>query len=156
MGGAGMNVADVDFHTTTVQLPLGKREREAVLKEKTLFLSLLSFTVVAAPVLSRCQRTSSLNCRLSYHWCLSVPHDFFFTRCVALVCNLRTGHSAAIPIGAHEPAWFMKEQHCSPEEAMTIHKELGSKRSFAVHWVRRGGTHLWCWLLLVTIVVGRW
>lgn len=43
--------------------------------------------------------------------------------------------SAAIPIGAHEPAWFMKEQHCSPAEAMTIHKELGAKRSFAVHWV---------------------
>ncbi|CAN0099933.1 unnamed protein product, partial [Ectocarpus sp. 4 AP-2014] len=41
---------------------------------------------------------------------------------------------AAIPIGAHEPAWFMKEQHCSPKEAVTIHKELGSKRSFAVHW----------------------
>ena len=45
--------------------------------------------------------------------------------------------AAAIPIGAHEPAWFMKEQHCSPAEAMTIHKELGAKRSFAVHWVRR-------------------
>lgn len=49
--------------------------------------------------------------------------------CVVCVC------AAAIPIGAHEPAWFMKGQHCSPAEAMTIHKELGAKRSFAVHWV---------------------
>lgn len=44
--------------------------------------------------------------------------------------------SAALPIGAHEPAWFMQDQHCSPEEAVTIHQELGAKRSVAVHWVR--------------------
>lgn len=43
--------------------------------------------------------------------------------------------AAALPVGAHEPAWFMKEQHCSPEEAVTIHQDLGAKRSFAVHWV---------------------
>eukprot|EP00904_Undaria_pinnatifida_P012374 jgi/Undpi1/8267/HiC_scaffold_25.g10736.m2 len=41
---------------------------------------------------------------------------------------------AALPIGAHEPAWFMKDQHCSPDEAVKIHQDLGAKRSFAVHW----------------------
>lgn len=43
--------------------------------------------------------------------------------------------AAALPIGAHEPAWFMKDQHCSPDEAVKIHQDLGAKRSFAVHWV---------------------
>ncbi|CAN0369432.1 unnamed protein product, partial [Discosporangium mesarthrocarpum] len=42
--------------------------------------------------------------------------------------------AAAIPIGAHEPTWFMKDQHCSPEEAVTIHEEIQSRRSIAIHW----------------------
>lgn len=49
---------------------------------------------------------------------------------------------AALPIGAHEPAWFMKEQHCSPDEAVTIHQDLGAKRSFAVHWVSHSNSRL--------------
>ncbi|KAK9804032.1 hypothetical protein WJX73_005242 [Symbiochloris irregularis] len=40
---------------------------------------------------------------------------------------------SAIPIGAYEPRWFMKPQHCSPEEAVTIHKEVKSKRSIGIH-----------------------
>ncbi|CAM9450895.1 unnamed protein product [Phaeothamnion confervicola] len=41
---------------------------------------------------------------------------------------------AAIPVGAHEPRWFMSAQHCNPAEAVTMHRELRSKRSFAIHW----------------------
>ncbi|CAN0150892.1 unnamed protein product [Ascophyllum nodosum] len=41
---------------------------------------------------------------------------------------------AAIPIAAHKPIWFMKDNHCSPDEAVVIHEELGAKRSLAVHW----------------------
>jgi L-ascorbate metabolism protein UlaG (beta-lactamase superfamily) len=41
---------------------------------------------------------------------------------------------ALIPIGAHEPRWFMREMHCNPEEAVRIHRELGSRRSLAMHF----------------------
>ncbi|EGC38857.1 hypothetical protein DICPUDRAFT_28013 [Dictyostelium purpureum] len=40
-----------------------------------------------------------------------------------------------IPIGAYDQfREFMKHHHCNVEEAVRIHKELTSKRSFGVHW----------------------
>lgn len=41
---------------------------------------------------------------------------------------------AAIPIGAYEPRWFMKNHHVNPEEAVQIHTDLHSKKSVAIHW----------------------
>ena len=41
---------------------------------------------------------------------------------------------ACIPIGAYEPKWFMSPIHVSPEEAVRIHKEVGSLRSLAMHF----------------------
>lgn len=40
----------------------------------------------------------------------------------------------AIPIGAYEPRWFMKNQHISPEEALFIHRDANCKKSVAIHW----------------------
>ena len=41
---------------------------------------------------------------------------------------------AAIPIGAYEPQWFMKYYHLSPEEAVKVHLDVGSRKSVAIHW----------------------
>ena len=41
---------------------------------------------------------------------------------------------AAIPIGAYSPRWFVGCFHCDPEEAVKIHKDIKSKKSFAIHW----------------------
>lgn len=41
---------------------------------------------------------------------------------------------SAIPIGAYKPRWFLKDVHCDPLEAVQIHKDIKSKKSFAIHW----------------------
>lgn len=40
---------------------------------------------------------------------------------------------SAIPIGAYEPRDFMRPQHIGPDEAVLVHKEVGSKRSIGIH-----------------------
>jgi L-ascorbate metabolism protein UlaG (beta-lactamase superfamily) len=41
---------------------------------------------------------------------------------------------AMIPIGAYEPRWFMKDAHMNPAEAVRVHREVGARRSVAMHW----------------------
>jgi L-ascorbate metabolism protein UlaG (beta-lactamase superfamily) len=41
---------------------------------------------------------------------------------------------ALIPIGAYEPRWFMASAHMNPAESVRVHVEVGSRRSFAMHW----------------------
>jgi len=41
---------------------------------------------------------------------------------------------AALPIGAYEPQFFMAESHVTPEEAVKIHQQIGSKKSVGIHW----------------------
>jgi len=41
---------------------------------------------------------------------------------------------AAIPIGAYEPRWFMASHHVNPAESVQIHKDIGSRKSVAIHW----------------------
>lgn len=48
--------------------------------------------------------------------------------------NLGPFDLAAVPIGAYTPRWFMKNVHCSPDEALQIHLDLRAKQSVAVHW----------------------
>jgi N-acyl-phosphatidylethanolamine-hydrolysing phospholipase D len=41
---------------------------------------------------------------------------------------------ALLAIGAYEPRWFMQAQHMDPAEAVQAHKDLGARRSIAIHW----------------------
>jgi L-ascorbate metabolism protein UlaG (beta-lactamase superfamily) len=41
---------------------------------------------------------------------------------------------AILPIGAYAPRWFMKDQHCDPDEAVAIFQRLRAERAFACHW----------------------
>ncbi len=41
---------------------------------------------------------------------------------------------ALIPIGAYEPRWFMAPMHLNPAEAVATHRDVGAKRSLAMHW----------------------
>jgi L-ascorbate metabolism protein UlaG (beta-lactamase superfamily) len=41
---------------------------------------------------------------------------------------------ALIPIGAYAPEWFMKEQHCNPEDAVRIMQLLDAERAIGIHW----------------------
>ena len=41
---------------------------------------------------------------------------------------------ALIPIGAYEPRWFMEPVHVDPEQAVRIHRDVGARRSVAMHW----------------------
>ncbi len=41
---------------------------------------------------------------------------------------------AALPIGAYEPRWFMKNHHINPEEAVQAHIDLRSNKSVGMHW----------------------
>ncbi len=41
---------------------------------------------------------------------------------------------ALIPIGAFKPKWFMSPIHCSPDQAVEIHKDVQSQQSIAIHF----------------------
>lgn len=40
---------------------------------------------------------------------------------------------SAIPIGAYTPQWMLKAQHVNPAEAVQIHQDVKSQRSFGIH-----------------------
>jgi len=41
---------------------------------------------------------------------------------------------ALLPIGSYEPRWFMSVAHMNPAEAVNVHRDLGARRSVAMHW----------------------
>jgi N-acyl-phosphatidylethanolamine-hydrolysing phospholipase D len=41
---------------------------------------------------------------------------------------------SAIPIGAYEPRWFMKNFHVNPDESVMIHHDVRCRKSVGIHW----------------------
>lgn len=41
---------------------------------------------------------------------------------------------SALPIGAYEPRWFMRDHHMNPEDAVRAHRVLESQTSMAIHF----------------------
>ncbi|MFS2225564.1 MBL fold metallo-hydrolase [Pantoea sp. B65] len=41
---------------------------------------------------------------------------------------------AALPVGAYAPKWFMQGQHMDPEQAVSLHRDLGCPLSIPIHW----------------------
>jgi L-ascorbate metabolism protein UlaG (beta-lactamase superfamily) len=41
---------------------------------------------------------------------------------------------ALLPIGAYAPRWFMRPVHMDGAEAVQAHRDLGARRSVAMHW----------------------
>lgn len=39
---------------------------------------------------------------------------------------------ALIPIGAYSPRWFMSAFHCSPEDAVDVHRDIKSRHSVSL------------------------
>ncbi len=90
-----------------------------------------SFSVHATPALESGQRAPR-------------THSFYFAGDSGLPTDFPLHHQigdrlgpfdiSAIPIGAYEPEWFMRESHCNPAEAVKIHQAIRSRRSVAIHF----------------------
>jgi len=117
-----------------------------------------SLVITCAPAQHWCSRTPfDRNRRL---WCSyavhatpassqrgeipSKTHSFYFAGDTGLPPEFPLHHMigdrlgpfdlAAIPIGAYEPNWFMRESHCNPAEAVKIHQAVRAKKSVAIHF----------------------
>lgn len=113
-------------------------------QEKTLKINEKDFTFICTPSQHWCQRwLFDMNKVLWCSWVIKGPtNSFYFPGDTGYFEELfkEIGKKygpfdlAAIPIGAYEPRFITKFQHVDPEEAVKIHKDIGSKQSIGIHW----------------------
>ncbi|KAL3816006.1 hypothetical protein ACHAXA_010666 [Cyclostephanos tholiformis] len=140
------------FDEVTGQHPKNGKGKTHVLTDKN------ELVITCAPAQHWCSRSpfdrnQRLWCSFSVHAtpALAEPgqpaprtHSFYFAGDSGLPTEFPLHHQigdrlgpfdlSAIPIGAYEPEWFMRESHCNPAEAVKIHQAIRSKRSVAVHF----------------------
>ena len=141
------------FDKVTGQHPNDKGERSHVLPGKN------ELVITCAPAQHWCScspfdRNQRLWCSFSVHATPALAelgqqraprtHSFYFAGDSGLPTDFPLHHQigdrlgpfdiSAIPIGAYEPEWFMRESHCNPAEAVKIHQAIRSRMSVAVHF----------------------
>ncbi|KAL3763588.1 hypothetical protein ACHAW5_009589 [Stephanodiscus triporus] len=134
------------------QHPKDRKKKTQILSDKN------ELVITCAPAQHWCSRSpfdrnQRLWCSFSVHArpALAEPgqraphtHSFYFAGDTGLPTEFPLHHQigdrlgpfdlSAIPIGAYEPEWFMRESHCNPAEAVKIHQAIRSRRSVAVHF----------------------
>jgi N-acyl-phosphatidylethanolamine-hydrolysing phospholipase D len=140
------------FDEVTGQHPKDGEEKARVLPDKN------ELVITCAPAQHWCSRSpfdrnQRLWCSFSVHATPALAesgqraprtHSFYFAGDSGLPTDFPLHHQigdrlgpfdiSAIPIGAYEPEWFMRESHCNPAEAVKIHQAIRSRRSVAVHF----------------------
>eukprot|EP00560_Eucampia_antarctica_P009169 CAMPEP_0197827720 /NCGR_PEP_ID=MMETSP1437-20131217/4449_1 /TAXON_ID=49252 ORGANISM="Eucampia antarctica, Strain CCMP1452" /NCGR_SAMPLE_ID=MMETSP1437 /ASSEMBLY_ACC=CAM_ASM_001096 /LENGTH=673 /DNA_ID=CAMNT_0043428693 /DNA_START=1 /DNA_END=2022 /DNA_ORIENTATION=+ len=78
--------------------------------------------------------TTTIPHKLSFYFAgdTGVPTQFPLFRQIGDV--LGPFDLAALPIGAYRPKYFLAQSHCSPDEAVLMHRDLRSKKSVGIHW----------------------
>ena len=161
-GKSGSNEDSIEHHLSVVDKVVGvsgkvTSRHDNIEEGKSIALTERNQLVITcAPAQHWCSRTpfdrnKRLWCSFSIHATpssshTSAPrtHSFYFAGDTGLPQNFPLHHQigdrlgpfdlSAIPIGAYEPYWFMRDAHCNPAEAVKIHQALRSRRSVAVHF----------------------
>ena len=153
----GRKVLDTEKRVPVVDKIVGASRKDTIEEETTIHLAEKNQLIITcAPAQHWCSRSPfDRNKRL---WCsFSVratpapshkqgarTHSFYFAGDTGLPHEFPLHHQigdrlgpfdlSAIPIGAYEPNWFMRDAHCNPAEAVKIHQALRSRKSVAIHF----------------------
>ncbi|KAL7477637.1 hypothetical protein ACHAW6_003437 [Cyclotella cf. meneghiniana] len=144
-----------------IVLPFDKSHRQEANQRQKIQSGKSDMIITCAPAQHWCSRTPfDRNRRLWCSWAVRATpspsydtrrtsnppptHSFYFAGDTGLPPEFPLHHQigdrlgpfdlAAIPIGAYEPRWFMRESHCDPAEAVMIHQAIRSRRSVAIHF----------------------
>jgi N-acyl-phosphatidylethanolamine-hydrolysing phospholipase D len=139
----GNQVTEIDWHETCT-IKRGTNEiritgipmqhwsnRNGFDRDKTLWCGFKVATATANSTSNATATTDAINATKTF---LFSGDTGFFDGLYEIGENYGPFDMAAIPIGAYEPRWFMREQHTNPEDAVKMMDALRAKKAFPIHW----------------------